>query len=550
MFKLKFDFIKNKKNIFFYTSLILILIIFCIFSIYYYNTRPFGDTTFHLRFMLDFYNKGKFDGLSEHLWGTYGFPRFQQYTLNYPPLYHLIGTFFINIFKNKTVYIIDSFVLIILVIFTGQYIWNKTKSYFNVLLNTLILLLSSLLVSHGNNNLFYATFASISYLSLWLYFYNKKNFFLICYILSSVASFGSKQFFIFIFPFLICSFFIFCLKERKLFKTFFFSTFLILVLICPFFYFQIKTTGTISTQTIEGWPYIDKILPARHMIIEDWQKEIDTIVDIEKLRQLSERHYISINSGIAIFKENPIKTAFQWSDLNNYSVLPLSLKTNFFSGMFLFLFSISIFQYLFKKHRPIHIIKFLSILIPFLIIMTFTKRIEYVLFLPIMVVVFISSSIYINNKKIKALLLVTILIMLIINLNIYIKNLIPFSKNNYMRTKCSSIDIDSMYGWIIKNVEKNDLIMSANTQDDPYYTDKKYFYDYRLWFLNESDLSKYLPNYNMFKYIVIFKPSIKSDFDNWNVVPITSPLYEDLKNKNNFFKPVYENNSFQIYQKN
>ena len=527
-----------------------IFIVFVFFSIYYQqNVKLFGDGSIHSNFMLDFARKKNFDGLSEHLWGTYGFPRFQQFTLNYPPLYHLIGTYLIDIFKNKTVYLIDSFVLIMLVVFANQYIWSKTKSSFNVLLNTLLLCLSSLLVSQGNNNLFYSIFASISYLSLWMYIGNKKLVFLICYILSAVASFGSKQFYIFIYPFLLSSFLIFSIRDKRLLKSFIFSTLIILALISPFFYFQIKTTGTISTQTIEGWPYVDKLLPARHMKIDNWQKEIDTIVNIKKLRELSEKHYISINSGISVLIRYPIKTIFQWVDLNNYSLLPSSIKTNIFSGIFLFLFAISITQYLCKRYRRDHIIKIISVLVPFIIIITFTKRIEYALFLPIMVILFISYSIRVSNAKIRALTLMLVTTILIVNLNIYVNNLIPFSNNNYMRTKVPSADIDSMYSWIIKNVGENDLIMSTNTQDDPYYTDKKYFYDYRLWFLNESDLVKYLPRYSMFKYIVVFKPNIKSDFDNWNVIPSISPLYNDLKNKNRFFKPVYENNYFEVYEK-
>jgi hypothetical protein len=101
--------------------------------------------------------------------------------------------------------------------------------------------------------------------------------------------------------------------------------------------------------------------------------------------------------------------------------------------------------------------------------------------------------------------------------------------------------------WLNENSNPKDKIMAANTQDLPYYTNRTIFWDYRIFFLNDSDVLYYLKNYYSPKYILVLDYQFVEDWNNWNLIPNTSPFVKLLNNES-VFKKVYSENSINIYE--
>ena len=101
--------------------------------------------------------------------------------------------------------------------------------------------------------------------------------------------------------------------------------------------------------------------------------------------------------------------------------------------------------------------------------------------------------------------------------------------------------------WLNDNINDDDLVMVANTQDVPYLSKGKYFYDYRLFFVDEERLIYYLPNYPNFRYIVISESQINPEFTNWIIIPSNSPLLKML-NEEKYFDKVYDQNTIKVYK--
>lgn len=498
--------------------------------------------------MRDFSRQESITGTSDHLWGVYGFPRFQQYTLNYPAIYHTLGTILYPILDYRTVFVIDLALLFMLALTAYSLVLKKTgdKTRANLVLG--MLLFSGLFISGGNNNLYFSAFAVLSVLQTLKIRERPSIANAILLVVFMTAGFGAKQFFIFVYPALFGLQAYFAYKKRYSWQYLASITACVILLVAPIIGFQVKTTGTISTQTIEGWPIVDKLLWPRHIVdIPEWQKEIDRIVDIEVLRVESARHYDEVNTKVQKVISDPYGTIQRWVDPNAYSLLPLSLRTQILSSLFIGMLILAAFAYGKTKKRKIDsILIALAIFLPFIFIMQFTRRIEYALFFPILVTIFMASYVPLGKGLNKNLIVEAIIALSLYATFSYTTNILYFLNNNYMRSGVSHDELLALYSWEKANVKNDDKVFTANTQDDPYYTDKKSFYDYRLWFLNDEQLNKYLPNYNGLKYIVIFEPNISSTFDNWNIIPSGSPLLNDIANSHEMTKIVYQSESFTV----
>jgi|GEM_PF-6979816 len=529
--------------------LLAILACFAALSAYYLSQVWLsGDGGFQSSFMRDFSRQQTITGMSDHLWGVYGFPRFQQYTLNYPAIYHTLGTVLYPVLDYRTVFVIDLSLLLMLALTAYTIVLKKTRDKSRANLVMGMLLFSGLFISGGNNNLYFSAFAVLSVLQI-LKTRDRPNIAnAILLVIFMTAGFGAKQFFIFVYPALFGLQSYYAFRRKYSWRYLASITACVVLLVAPIIGFQIKTTGTISTQTIEGWPVVDRVLQPRHIIdIPEWQKEIDKIVNIESLREESARHYDAVNTKLHDAISDPYGALQRWADPNGYSLLPLSLRTQILSSLFIAMLALAVVAYSKTKKRKLESsLIALTIFLPFLFIMQFTRRIEYALFFPILITIFLASYVPLGKGLNKILIVEAIIAMSLYATFSYTANILYFFNNNYMRSGVSHDELQALYSWEKANVKNDDKVFTANTQDDPYYTDKKSFYDYRLWFLNNGQLHKYLPDYTGLKYIVIFEPNISPTFDNWNIIPSDSPLLNDITNTHKITKTVYQSESFTI----
>jgi len=512
-----------------------------------FNTNLFWDGSYHTQFFMQNFRDQTLTYLHDNLFWHYWFPRLQQFTLNYPALYHLIWWVFYGFWWLKTAYFLDMLFGFIIILFILVLLKDKK----NQIIWFLTILCWWFYIAAWNNNLIFVLWSMFLVYTLYKISVTKADGkHIVLFIIFSIFSFWLKQFIYFAYP-LLFLYFSYILYVNKKIKYLIFSFFSIIVWIVPIMWRQIHTTWTLSTQTIEWWPIIDKhIFKPRHFQLEPRQYEIDKIVDINKLNEQSAKHYYSINVWLKdLFSVKFINNLF----FNNYNILP-SFYKNYYTWTMLFLLLVVFgIIYLYKREKKIFVI-LTFLLISWVIVYKFTSKIEYSLTIPIslliMIIFWIRFILNFSNKyRIVLLLLITSLLIHIIN---WIKLQEFFINQTYNRIKpynSASFNDLLLFLRYNKNVDKTKLFFHWNSQEFPFYVWLKTFSDYRLYFLNNEQLKHYLPYYinKWFKYVVFFNGFIKNEFTNWNVIYTNSYFYRNIIEEK-WFKKIYQNDDFSIYE--
>lgn len=540
----------NKRNIL--ILIILVILHLILFAKFIYSVPNYGDSSFHQNIIEKNYNSQKLNGDIPNLRGSYGFPRYiEKYPITYPQLYYSLGTALYPLFLEKSVYTLDLIFTTLLIIIGFLIIIRITnKPLLGVVFAIFTSLSYGLVISGGNNNLI-MLFSGILILFSYFSFVKTKNeSYLILFFIFILFSLGTKQLiYFFHIAIFICILFLYFNPEYKRYrKKLLIYSIITIILWIPIISFQITTTGTISTPAVEGWPIIDKFLNPHYLEINEWQKEIDQKVNISNLDSLSASKYFEVNKRLTETIYSPYNFLNRYFNFYNISVLPLDLRPMIWIGPLLLFFILGIL-FFWQNNKLAFIILLLVIIVGFLVII-FTSRVEYYLFLPFIGLIFIAGGIYSlrNNKLIFISLVFLTIVISIVGSVEHILSTEEFTKNTYMRTRIigGEESINELYQWLNNNIVETDLVMVANTQDIPYHVKGLYFWDYRLFFLENDDLEKYLPNYPNLKYIILSDYQIKTKFENWVDVPQESPLLALLKNST-YFEKVYDKGNIKIY---
>lgn len=545
----------NKKLI--YIALAIVIMIHLVFFIYSIKEVPLiGDGSFHQNIIEGTVKAKGLISTVPYSKGAYGFPRYMEnYPVSYPQIYYMFGALIYPLFPDKTVYFIDLILTTILILISFVLAKKITgKDYMGIIFSTFIAVCSGLSYSSGNNNTFLLFAGICAFLMLygWLKDNNKNYFGL--FIIFSVFLLGSKQLAYFFFGGLVLFSLVYLLRKKdyKKIKFILFGVGLIIVLWAPILGYQITTTGTISTPSVNGLPIIDTyIFHPNYLNIPSWQEEIDEKVNISFLNTISATTYYEVNSRLSWVALSPIKTINQYFNFLNVTLLPKALKQSINPLLIALFFFLGLFVILNDKRKILDYL-LVSVIISGFFVLFLTSRIEYFLFLPFFgLLIILLGLTYKNlNKKIIIFSIILLLSLSIIYTSLELERVSIFSNSTYMRAKTpggfnSLLDVSK---WIKENTNKTDLIMAADTQDLPYYSKRDFFWDYRLFFLNQSDLIHYLQYYPNFKYILISENQITGNFINWVNIPSNSVLLSDLEENSSLFKEVYNNNTIHIYK--
>ncbi len=511
-----------------------------------YNTPLSGDGSYHTQFFKQNYENSTITYLHDYLFWHYGFPRIQQFSLNYPPLYHTLWGLLYGFFETKTSYVIDAIIGFSIILLFSLLFTNK-KIYYSIF--PLLLLNSGFYVAGWNNNIILTFAVLLIIATVYRYSQTQNAKYLVLFIAFSIFWFGTKQLFYFVYPLLYLYIFFLTIKYWH-FKKIIASSIVILIWILPLLFWQINNTWTISTQTIQWWPYIDKhIFKPRHFEIESWQTEIDNIVNIDYLNKISARHYYSINRWLDQIDLWFIENLF----FLTYSNLPAAMKQHNNIVLILTIFAIVWIWKLFSNNKKLFTIVLLSLIggfIPY----KMTSRIEYSLIISIMLtflwLYWLSYST--KNNSLKIIVLCLLCSMFFINTFTYTQSQKSFLDITYFRVKKSDNDSLKKLLYFLKtdeNIDSTKLILHNNSQEFPFQSEMKTFWDFRLNFLSEDDFQKYLPNYKEkgWKYTLVFKKSVFTEFRNWWSILESSYFYKSLKNEE-WFKNIYENDDFILYE--
>lgn len=563
------------KNIYF--ILFTIIFIHVLFFTYFINTSPLvGDGPIHMNIIESNYEKGYLNFNVPNLKGNFGFPRYiDGYPVCYPQLYYVFGTIIYPFFQHNTIYIIDFILTSLLILVSFLLAKILFSDEISLIFATLIGITPGLVYSEGNHNFMLLFNGILSLYFLLLFYKYLKISYLFLFVLAIIFTAGVKQFsYLYIFA-LIFGTTIYCVlkKEFNKLKFFYIGILIAIVFWLPIFIFQIYTTGTISTPAIKGWSILDThLFKPKYMEIPKWQLEIDKIVNIEELNTKGAIRYYQVNNKYLSLISSPFEYINQFFNINTISLLPKGYRDSITLYFFIIFLILGVVLFLFQKniivsnsnHKKFSIKENKSIYLYFRIlcfmifllgvpVIVLTSKVKYYLFYAFLGSLFIIIGInyFKNNKKLLIFIFFIMINLLIIYSShelIYLKR---FLNDTYMRGNIpggykSLIEVSK---WIKDNTKENDLILAGNTQDLPYYTKRNFFWDYRLFFLNESQLLYYLQFYPNLKYIIICKNQLATNFTNWVIVPLES-VFLKMLNSNEIFKKVYDKNDIYIYELN
>lgn len=509
------------------------------------HTNLSSDATYHTQFFMQNSLSSSLSYLHANLFWHYGFPRLQQFSLNYPPLYHLLWWILYGFSGEKTAYIIDAILGL-----ASSFLLAALSSRSPV--QRIMVFLLSLTsfwwyTAWGNNNIILLYGMIICLFVIQKLFQQTTTRHVVLFIMFSIFWFGTKQPYYFFYPLVAILFWSLLLKHKR-YALLLVSVGLICVWTLPLLYREINNTGTVSTQTIQGWPYIDKnIFKPRHFELEKRQHEIDALVDVKKLDKTSAAYYRTINIWL-----DKINSLLFWKNIvrSSYSILPKKMRPEIITRQLQIAWLAIGLLYLIKKER-LRLLNIGTGLFAWILVYAFTSKLEYSLIISLIIYIITVKGLF---EATKGSLLASFLLFVTLfytNIGFALSNILQqetFLNTTYLREKLNNQNSFTQVLELLKTIHPS-MIMHSNSQDFPFRSQIKTFWDFRLFFLTKEQLATYLPYYIQqgFSHILITKSSISSVFNNRIIFYDQSDLYKLIKNEQ-WFTKLYENADFLLYQ--
>ena len=528
----------------------IILILHFLLSLVANSTPPpiLGDVAFHTSVIEKTVETGYLQSTAPNLLGWFGYPRFAPFYIVYPPFQYTFWSVYYPIIGQDVVF----YSSLIVYLFSILLVFISFRRIFNLeiaLLSTTFYSVSYFFLSSINHNptIILFSFSLLFVFSLTLF--KKKDInnyecFLIALFLAILIMIKQPTYPLVAAAFILIFWFSYKNKDIKILRILIYF----IILSAPIVYYQISSTGTISPLSLYGEPVIDNIFQPKFLIIDQWQKDIDVKVNLIELERNVSRGYYTVYQPIYQGFGPTINLINLFS--NNF--FPPDAKDLFINAGFLTFLSflgILIFLFNFKELDYFKIFFFFLILFTFILVFI-NPKVEYFIYLPTISIFLIVLGIIGKLDKRVMLLLVFIVIVLLVleSCNFQTSNRTFFSKTIMRQGIPDGYNTLLDYtNWLKINTPKDSIIMDADTPDVPFYSNRTIFWDYRLFYLNETDLLFYLKNYYNISYVVIRNPQITNTPNNFDSVPIDSAFLRVLNNEE-YSKIVYDNNKVKIFQ--
>jgi hypothetical protein len=372
--------------------------------------------------------------------------------------------------------------------------------------------------------------------------------------------------------FVVVALAIYLISSKIGFKKIMLFSCVIILLYLPYFTFSVLSRGTISYAP-PGFPIIDsKVLnPWWSRPLSNSEKHLNQLSNQDDLMQRLRK----MDAARRGFLQENIKDKDIANILQYYNIFPVSDDANIhwfsklttYSGIFLFLTLVGIVIYI-KKYRTS---KYHFVLIPLFILTTayLTKvaELRYFYTLNILLTVMIALSLtefysVFRSAYLKIFFSLSIAIVMATITFSEIQHSHQY-KNSFihnLQPEGSGVsELGKVNQMLIKDSNQN-IFTPANSEVS-YYLDRRTIWDYRLFFVDEATLRKYLKAYDVSIIIVpnnYLNPSIYSFIKsqeventkaNWQgqSIPVDSNFYKFINN-NDKVELAQQFNAFRVYK--
>jgi hypothetical protein len=538
-----------------------------------WNMPLFSDSAFHATIVREIYRTGNFPTTSAVGWTT---PDINPLSfipfLTHPPLFYLdiVNVRLMGV-ADKTAF---SLIAIIPTSVTSIFFYKLIKAFFNrriAFISTLFLVFMPMgiwLVSHRiMEPLQYLMSVCLCYYCKYYLDTKNRKFLVLAAIFASAVLYIKITSF-----FIVLAVLLWLIAKKVSLKNAFLFLMMIFILYSPYIYFSVNTRGTVSYSE-PGFPVIDKYIfnPwwnwTRNKSEQKLNKESGGPELVNRLANADyqQRDYI----------QKDVKSKDFLSVLQNYSIYPVSKQANIhwfsplktFYSLFALSFILGIFIYV-KKYRETG---YHYLVIPLFLLVTYyltkTAELRYFFILNIILIPFSAISLSAlaerTNKFFKLAIYLSLLLVLVLiaiseinHSHLYEDSL----RHNYLPKGQGVAELEQIKKSQI--VSLNKTIFTPATSDVAYYMDRQTVWDYRLFFIKESDVPKYLNQYHVSE-IVIPKFFITSSIislddgtkvpntrDNWAgySIPLDSGFYKYLRDTKDV-KVVQDFKSFTLYRR-
>ncbi len=534
----------------------------------------FSDSAFHASIIRDIVRSGDFPSKSPVGWVAVDMhPLSFAPFLTHPPLFYLMSAMMVLLGVNITTSL--SIITILATILSVYYFYRIVCHFFNerlAFISALFLAATPMSIWINSHRIMEEVqillgLCAIFYITKYLESISSKDI-----VLSGI--FSAALLYIKITSlFVVVSTVIYLVLNKTKLKDLIVYALTISLLYLPYLGFSVVTRGSISYAP-PGFPIID------HYIFKpwwNWQKSAD------ELALNAESNQDNLIQSLKTFDRNKrsfIQDSFKkWNVIDviqNYNTFRISNSANYswfststvFQYFYLALFVLGIVIFAVKyRHTKYH-----YLLMPLLILTTFyltkSAEVRYYFTLNILCIVFYSIAFdEILNKYPASIFRVFITSVLMVSLTTFIYSEMATARrykyslvHNLMPEDQGFIELVKAKP-IINTATKNVIFTPANSEVS-WYLDKMTAWDYRLLFISEKSIVKYLDLYNVKQLILpnyltnenIYNYKLKADVPNtkkyWQgtSIPLDSDFYKYINDKK-MVTTVGNFNSFTIYER-
>lgn len=517
----------------------------------------FSDAAFHASVIQAVTKTGSFPTYSPVGWTNYStHPLSHPPFLTHPPLFYLLNAA-LTVFDLDIVTVL-SILSILPTVLSVYYIYKLSSSFFTsriAILTSILFVFMPMniwLISHRITEplQFFLTLAGVYYLHS--YTKTKQVTFLALGALFLTATLYIKITSLFIAVTVVLYL---ILSRIKLKSLLIFGT-IMFVLYLPCVAFSVSTRGTISYAP-PGLPLIDKYLfnPWWKWEKSSIEKELAKDSNQESLR-LAVDNYDRVKRS---FIQDDLKDHRYINALQKFTIFAISDLANehwfspniFYTGFYLFLFGYGGLLYWFRYR----ITNFHLLILPLFLVTSFylTKVAElryfYILNILLIVIYALALDDILRQERLKILKIVTIAFLIISLIDITYEELIHSwaykhsIAHNLMPQNAGVMELNRLQTSL--TIAPDETIFTHANSEVSYYLNRRTVWDYRLLFVPEERIDKYLDAYNV-KYFILPNYLLKDTvysvhangpveniMKNWEgtSIPLDSPFYRYLTNQ-------------------
>ncbi len=550
-----------KYELTFVFSFLLIIIIFgLLYFIMLISLPLFGDATIYGRITKNIIDDGLFN-ITE---------------IKYPPIYSLLQSILFLFFHDNGMKAIILIGILLLSLSLYLLIKEITNNKTLALISIIIVLASPKLIFYSARmymEVFLSAFFIFTiFLLLRFVEANNKSYLILLSFFTAISAIIKQQGLVILFP-AVCAFLIFLyLKsgENKILKghILIFILIFLLITIAPY-WILFHSDGKIMPGIEEfkignfsnnlGQKLAKYEVPSEKLEFnKKWVQNINEFNEKYYLKGkelAEEKHILPWEMLISWDKFAKIHSLYitKFADSFISSSLSFIMTILILLGIFLFIYHLFCSNYIFKSKNGELQFSFLIFfvffnLINYMLFLRNTDQMRYHMFIPILLVIFIITSLYylicglINlfSFKFKLVICPLIILILITSLISVTAKDINLNKKWY-RSQIYSPSHGGVYSvieagkWLNENTKKNEIMWQTCGNELEYYSDREVIGEPWIYFLNETDLKSVFKDSNV-KMIILFDSQIVND-ENWRNLCWLPKSFSDKIKKN--YKQIY-----------